>query len=158
TELDGEPTLDRLRELAERFARTEPTGEQKRRYQALASVKAPEEERSADTIWRVSRGLNPLLDGRAAHKKSAALAMQKWGTPDNLPGLERAVEASEEGVWDTRLEVMRALAKIGGEPAARAVARRLGNIWDDRGDAVVQVLCDFSDKAAAEGVMIDLVK
>jgi serine/threonine protein kinase len=154
--LQTKPPIEQLRDLARRLAATPPTEKQKEQHakiKQMRELKAPrnvqEEAERNDDILQVSRALNPLLrDNATTNKKAAALAMQRWGTEENVPELIANVGIPEWGVVDLRIEIARALAAIGDERGIAAVASRLGDLYDR--PRVIPVLISFGTKAEPE--------
>jgi HEAT repeat protein len=155
-------SMDELRELAGRLAATTPTQEQKKKHEQLMQQRSlPEGARPnklvleqaelADDILQVSRALQPLLrDSAPANKQVAALAMQKWGTEENVTDLITHVEGNDLGAIDMRLEIARALAAIGDERAIPVVTKQVMTNFHDRARGMGSSLVAFGAKAEPE--------
>jgi HEAT repeat protein len=161
--LQGKPSIETLRDLAQRLAATTPTDEQKRKREETRQQRALsrggaggnpavlEQAELADDILQVSRALNPLLrDSNSANKKAAVLAMQKWGTEENVPDLMASIEGREVGRVETRVEAARALAAIGDERAVAVITRQVVTSQHDRSRGMASALVAFGAKAEAE--------
>jgi serine/threonine protein kinase len=162
-ELQDKPSIKDLNDLAARLALTTPTEEQKKKRQEVKTLRGLaksgagpgpavlEQAELADDILQVSKTLNPLLkDSSPAHKKAAALAMQKWGTEENVPDLAANVDGAEHGVFDMRIEIARALAAIGDERGIPAVVRQVIMSPYDRNRGMTASVVAFGAKAEGE--------
>jgi HEAT repeat protein len=95
----------------------------------------------------VSLALDPLVAGEDLRvRKSGCDAMQKWGTPANVPSLILAVNGGEFGVFDLRISAARALAAIGDERGFAAIASRLESSWDT-GRGLIEILVSLGPRA-----------
>ncbi len=152
------PSIEELRRLADRFALTMPTEKQKDQREAVKRMLAAgsagpglailEQARLADDMLHVSRALNPLLrDSDPANKKSAALAMQRWGTEENVDDLVANVEGTNITELFMRIEVARALAFIGDARGTSAVTRQVMGSFHDRAQGMKDVLIAFGSRA-----------
>jgi serine/threonine protein kinase len=161
--LQDKPSIEDLRDLAARLAATTPTEDQKKKREQTKQLRALarggaganpavlEQAELADDILHVSKALNPLLrDSAPANKKAAALAMQKWGTEENVAELIANIDGVESGVFDMRLEIARAMAAIGDERAIPALTRRVMTSHYDRSRGMTSALAAFGAKAEAE--------
>jgi serine/threonine protein kinase len=161
--LQSKPSIEDLRDLADRLAVTTPTDDQKKKREDVKKQRALarggagpkpnvlEQVELADDILQVSITLNPLLkDSSSANKKAAALAMQRWGTEENVPDLIASVDGAENGVWDMRVEIAKALAAIGDERAIPAVANQVMKSQYDRSRGMTSSLVAFGAKAETE--------
>jgi HEAT repeat protein len=161
--LQAKPSIEELRDLADRLAATTPTEEQKKKREETRQQRALsrggaggnpavlEQAELADDILQVSRTLNPLLrDSEKTNKKAAVLAMQKWGTEENVPDLAANVEGDGLGGMDVRIAVARALAFIGDERGVPAITRQVMASIHDRAQGMQAALIAFGPKAEAE--------
>jgi serine/threonine protein kinase len=160
--LEKKPSLEQLRGLAARLAVTDPTPKQKADHKEVNDARAlgdagPDRKLNLqrmednDEILQVSKALNRLLgnDAPPADKKLAAQAMQKWGAEANVEALIPFAGGNEEGIFDRRIEVHKALAAIGDERGVAAVASQLPSPWD-RPRGTAKALIAFGPKADRE--------
>jgi HEAT repeat protein len=155
-ELKKPPDKARLLALAARLAETAPTEGQKKKHQAVTELedkKAPQEEleaaRAGDDRGQVAHALDALLREKDGPSKQAAvLALQKWGTRENVPALVALLEEGQEfGIVDLRVSAARALAAIGDKGGIPAVAHRLTDTGWDLRRGIIQILVSFGKDA-----------
>ncbi len=129
SELKGNPSLARRTEIASRLAATD------------RSVSATE-------ATPVSRALNPLLDEtNFRHKMVGAQALIRWGTSENVDKLLTYLDGQEGGVFDFRITVAFALAKIGEERSLGRVVKLLEHSWDSVQPGIVDAISAYGSRA-----------
>jgi len=169
-ELKKGPKTDRLLEIADQLAVTDPTQEQKGKHGALKTLldlksKGPDaglekkidRAREDDDITQVSLALNPLLDDAdAGNRKVALKAVVKWGTPENAPGVSKIVASDAYTLDPIRKDAFRLLGEWGRETqgsdavssvAIPALAGRLPNVHEGPSRELEDALVAFGSKA-----------
>jgi hypothetical protein len=161
--LQSKPPIADLRDLAGRLALTNPTEEQRKKHESTKTQRALaragagpspnvlEALESSDDMLQVSKTLNPLLrDNDRANKKAGALAMQKWGTEENVMDLAANVEGNDFFAGEVRKEAAKALAFIGDERGVPALTRQVLSNFHDRVGGLKDSLLRFGAKAEPE--------
>lgn len=160
-ELEKEPPIARLAEIAARLAVTEPTTKQKQAHEeakkAEASGSAAEKERAqkTDEIGIVSHQLNRLLsDSHSLEvRKAGTEACLRWGTTENVVQLIGQLSAAGMGANAVRLNAARALGRLRDPRGIAPVARQMQVIWD-QGGGMPDALISFGPMAEEEVIKV----
>ncbi len=151
--------------LAGRLAATAPTVAQRTKRAATAAAKqqvemakvgaaskklaeaAFKKAQQVDDIWRISCAMVPLLKSRDLEtRKLAAMACQKWGSPEDVPWLIGLLDADGYGADEVRINAAKALGHIKDKRGIEPVAKRLADTWDNS-KGIVDALVAFGPQA-----------